>query len=82
MGGIGEMEGVWLGGRERMDKGEGGGESHQISTHVIHHQYIWSILSIMNFSFFNKKKTDDPLNFGRGSKISYGRGRGLPGYVL
>ena len=25
VGGIGEMEGVWLGGRERMGKGEGGG---------------------------------------------------------
>ena len=82
MGGIGEMEGVWLGGRERMGKGEGGGESHQISTHVIYHQYIWSISSIMIFSFFNKKKNDDPLTFGRGSKISYGNGRGLPGSVL
>ena len=64
MGGIGEMVGLWLGGRERMGRGEGGGESRQISTHVIHHQYIWSILSIMTFSFFNKKKTDDPLSFG------------------
>ena len=53
MGGIGEMVGVWLRGREREE------ESHQISTHVIYHQYIWSISSIMNFSFFNKKKKEE-----------------------
>ena len=44
-----------IGGRERVGRGEGG-ESHQISTHVTYHQYIGSISSIKNFSFFNKKK--------------------------
>ena len=68
MGGIGEMEGVWLGGRERMGKGEGGAESHQISTHVIYHQYIWSISSITNYSFFNKKKNMIPLVLDEGPK--------------
>ena len=52
-----------VGGRKRVGRGEGG-KSHQISTHVIYHRYIWSILSVMNFSFFHKKKTDDPLSFG------------------
>ena len=41
--------------------GERGGESHQISTHVIYHKCSWSILFIMNFPFFNNKNITIPL---------------------
>ena len=80
MGGIREMVGVWLG----EGRGWVGGREERVTklvlmSHIINILGVFHPLRIFHFS---TRKNYDPLSFGRGSKISYGRGRGLPGYVL